>query len=261
MQAPHAAAVRQLAWMARHQILQRAQQHCRVAGARQPPPRFAQQLALALIRALAQLVPQQPQQRPQALERLARLVHPLLRRGLRLAARQCVDRDVELAQRHPPLAASQGLLCQRRKTASQPMLLAQHAPLALGPRKCHAHAQRHRRRHRCRQMAPQWIHARPSARPMVDGAPCGESQACDVSLSALWSSSARAQRAYADRARRRHPPATPCAQPTACSPRASGERCRCARSGSARSRARRRCGGGCSAPRRAEPPAQEGGAW
>jgi hypothetical protein len=44
---------------------------------------------------------------------------------------------------------------------------------------------------------------------MVDGAPCGESKAGDVSLSVLWSSSTRAQRAYADRARRRHPPPSP----------------------------------------------------
>ncbi len=44
---------------------------------------------------------------------------------------------------------------------------------------------------------------------MVDGAPCGEPQAGDVSLSDLWSSLARSQRAYADRARRGLTPASP----------------------------------------------------
>src|SRR6478752_8441063 len=44
---------------------------------------------------------------------------------------------------------------------------------------------------------------------MVDGAPCGEPQAGDVSLSALWSSSSRAQRAYAHRARRGYAPPPP----------------------------------------------------
>src|SRR5437870_10704659 len=46
---------------------------------------------------------------------------------------------------------------------------------------------------------------------MVDRAPCGESKACDVSLSAVWSSSGGPQRAYADRAGRGYaaPPACP----------------------------------------------------
>jgi len=41
---------------------------------------------------------------------------------------------------------------------------------------------------------------------MVDGAPRGEPKAVDVSLSVLWSSSGRSDRAYAHRSRRRYPP-------------------------------------------------------
>src|SRR3984893_11387455 len=44
---------------------------------------------------------------------------------------------------------------------------------------------------------------------MVDRATCGESQAGDLSLSFVWSSSTRPQRAYADRPRRRHTPPPP----------------------------------------------------
>ena len=54
--------------------------------------------------------------------------------------------------------------------------------------------------------ARQWSRAQPSERPMVDGAPCGEPQAGDVSLPNLRSSATCAQRAHADRPRGRHAP-------------------------------------------------------
>ena len=60
--------------------------------------------------------------------------------------------------------------------------------------------------------APEWTGAQlPSSRALVDGSPCGEPQACDVSLSDLCSSSSRSQRAYADlpgRGQRTPPPRT-----------------------------------------------------
>src|ERR1700689_1607521 len=58
-------------------------------------------------------------------------------------------------------------------------------------------------------MAREWSDVQPSAVPMVDGASRVQPQADDVSLSDLWSSHGRPQRAYADRARRGHAPPSP----------------------------------------------------
>ena len=211
----------------------------------QPAGDLAQRRVLAREGALAELAAQQPQQRPQPLERLARLVHALLARARAVASASALEREVDLAERPCAAARAPAARRARARAGARCRRWRARAALALGARHHEADADRDagrdtgaERRHNgavpSLPRAPWWT-VRPAAnrKPATYRCPiCGHS-------------SARSERAYADRARRRHAPAPPRAQRTACSRRARAVSCPCARTGCAPSRAGRRCGRGC----------------
>ncbi len=200
--------------MALQQRVERVDHHLRIARAGQPPGRVAEDRVLALVLPLAQLLAQQPHQRAQALERLARLVDRLLieippapacRRSRRRAAR---SRDPAGRGRSAARPAATA-----RRVAARSGARAHAGAWSSGGCARPAPGRRRRPQPRSRRAWPraaqQWRSVQAAARPMVDGAPRGEPQAGDVPLSNLRSSSTRAQRAYADRPRRRHTPPPP----------------------------------------------------
>src|SRR5205823_6920459 len=106
----------ELAWMAPEQPVQRGDEHLRVARARQPPAGVAQRRILAREPLLSELRSQDPRERPQPLERLARLVHrPLVRRRPVAPAAEQPDREIELAERYAPEAEHRRLAREQRE--------------------------------------------------------------------------------------------------------------------------------------------------
>ncbi len=208
MKPSQAAAAPELAVVG-EQLLHGAHQHLRVACAGQPPASVAQRRVLPRKGLLAQLIAQQPHHSAQPLERLTRLVDRLLIGGAAVPAAEQPDRQVQLPERHAPQAVHRQLIWKQRELPLGGTSLPSRASLALSPRQRDAERRPPSWQRSSRRTARQWSHAQPSGRALVDGASCGEPQAGDVSLSDLWSSASRSQRAYADRPRRGHAPPPP----------------------------------------------------
>ena len=198
------------------QRVERVDHHLRVARARQPPGRVAQDRVLALVPPLAELLAQQAHQRAQALERLARLVDRLAveRRSARGPLHRRSPPSSSIARSSWPSAIRRSASgrgspgsCAKRRARLRSALAARRArsACAQGDADRHGDARREGGRERRNNGAV----LQPAARPVVDGAPRGEPQAGDVPLSNLRPSPTRAQRAHADRPRRRHAPPPP----------------------------------------------------
>ena len=91
------------------QRIERGEHHLGVAGAREAATGVAQRGLLALAGALAELSLEQPHDRAQPLDRLARLVHGALRERPRAISRDELERDVGLLERHPAQPLGQPL--------------------------------------------------------------------------------------------------------------------------------------------------------
>src|SRR5437868_13890998 len=120
--------------MALEQLLERAEHHLAVARARHAPPHLTQRGVLRRERTLRELVPEQPHQRAQALERLARLVHRASRMLPVDVPFEQLEREIQLAEGDPPEAVCGTLAGQQRELA-QALALRAQATLALRLRK------------------------------------------------------------------------------------------------------------------------------
>ncbi len=103
------------------QAVERGEHHVRFPRTRQTQARLAQHSVLAEVRALAQVPPDQPQQGPQPLQRLARVVNRGLRGDGPPGALQEIDRLRELAKSDAPEAIA---LALPREELKAPVLLA-----------------------------------------------------------------------------------------------------------------------------------------